>query len=330
MSEQPRGKKPFQDTAPLPETLETTGRDVKLAKRPTSTAPRKRQARSDYGRTAVTYWRKGMPSQNFGDYLSEMLYDALCGRARRRQQSHEFGQLFLIGSVISGWHIRKALATIEDDGRARIGFWGCGLRGETPIAPNLLARCKFMGVRGPLTRIGLGLPPETPLGDPALLMPLIYQPTIGASSAGGTLCMPHFLDTLSTSDLLLKSGADAVLRPGIRAQRPALLETIDAIAGASFVLAGALHGAIVAAAYGVPFAYFDSGYVDAPFKWRDFSALLDIPPSFATNVTEGRQLYDDQIRGAMRMPKLEALLRCAPIPAPEALLRRAEAHDGLG
>ena len=330
MSEPPRGKKPFQDAAPVPETLEATGRDLKLAKRPTSTAPRKGQARPGYGRNAVTYWRKGMPSQNFGDYLSEILYDALCGRTRARGRSHEFGQLFLIGSVISDWHIRKALTANDDDGQAQIGFWGCGMRGETPIAPDLLARCRFMGVRGPLTRVGLDLPPETPQGDPGLLMPLIYQPTIDASRAGGTLCMPHFLDTLSTSDLLLKSGADAVLRPGIRARRPALLETIDAIAEASFVLAGALHGAIVAAAYGIPFAYFDSGYVNAPFKWRDFAASLSIPPSFATNVAEGRQIYDDQIRGAMRMPKLEALLCCAPIPAPEALLHRAKAHDDLG
>ena len=114
MSEPPRGKKPFQDAAPVPEALETTGRDLKLAKRPASTAPGKCQARPGYGRTAVTYWRKGMPSQNFGDYLSEMLYDALCGRTRVRRRSHEFGQLFLIGSVISlyGGVMMRDLATV--------------------------------------------------------------------------------------------------------------------------------------------------------------------------------------------------------------------------
>jgi hypothetical protein len=31
-------------------------------------------------------------------------------------------------------------------------------------------------------------------------------------------------------------------------------------------LAGALHGAIIACAYRVPFAYYDSGKIDLPFK----------------------------------------------------------------
>ena len=134
MSEPPRGKKPFQDAAPLPETLEATGRDLKLAKRPTSTAPRKGQARPGYGRNAVTYWRKGMPSQNFGDYLSEILYDALCGRTRARGRSHEFGQLFLIGSVISDWHIRKALPQTMTMGRRRSasGAAVCAARPRSP------------------------------------------------------------------------------------------------------------------------------------------------------------------------------------------------------
>jgi hypothetical protein len=288
---------------------------------------RRRCAVTDEGRAAVTYWRKGMPSQNFGDYLSEMLYEALCGRSRRTAPPHDFAQLFLIGSVISKWHITTALKAIQDDGRTKIGFWGCGMRDNTPIDPNLLARCQFMGVRGPLTREALGLPKDTPMGDPGLLMPLIYQPKTHTVHRGRTLCMPHFLDPLSKPDLLRMTGADAVVRPGIRARRHALLDTIDAIADADFVLAGALHGAIIACAYGVPFAYFDSGYVDAPFKWRDFAAVLSIPPSFVTNVASGRSLYDSQIRPALRMPSLEQLLVCAPIPAPADLLRLARARD---
>ena len=288
---------------------------------------RRRCAATDKARAAVTYWRKGMPSQNFGDYLSEMLYEALCGRARRTAPVHDFAQLFLIGSVISKWHIKTALKAIQDDGRTKIGFWGCGMRDETPIDADLLARCRFMGVRGPLTREGLGLPEDTPMGDAGLLMPLIYQPKTVPAHSGRTLCMPHFLDPLSTPDLLRMTGVDAVVRPGIRARRHALLDTIDAIAGADFVLAGALHGAIIACAYGVPFAYFDSGHVDPPFKWRDFAALLGIPPSFVTEVASGRDLYDSQIRDALRMPSLERLLLCAPISAPADLLRRARASD---
>ena len=300
---------------------------IRLASRPTVPCPQPGVAATAKGRDAVAYWRKGMPLQNFGDYLSETLYEALCEPASQEAPSHDFEQLFLIGSVISDWHIRTALKAVDDDGRVKIGFWGCGMRNETPIAPRLTARCRFMGVRGPLTRDGLGLPPETPLGDPGLLMPLIYPPKVDTARVGGTLCIPHFADPRPTPDLLRMSGADSVLRPAIQASRHAVLETIDAIAGAEFVLAGALHGAIIAAAYGVPFAYFDSGYINVPFKWRDFAASLEIPTVFATDVVMGRRIHDAEIRDAVRMPCLEDLLRCAPIPAPDALLRRARTHD---
>ena len=47
-----------------------------------------------------------------------------------------------------------------------------------------------------------------------------------------------------------------------------MLDTIAAIVAAEFVLAGALHAAVVACAYDVPFAYYDSGDIDLPFKCR--------------------------------------------------------------
>lgn len=282
-------------------------------------------------RASITYWRKGLASQNFGDYLSELLYFSLTSRARRtgvnQPPSHDFGQLFLVGSVISEWHIKTALAALGHDPNASIGFWGCDMRNDRMPTAALLARCCFMGVRGPLTRDRLGLPDNTPLGDTGLLTPLIYRPERSGSSEGKTLCMPHFLDQTSDEALLAKTGVDAVIRPQIRPLRNDLLAIIDAIAEAGFVLTGALHGAVIAAAYGVPFAFFDSGYVDAPLKWRDFAASLSIPTAFASDLAMGRRIYRKRIRNYLRLPKLEAILSAAPIPAPPNLIRRAQAFD---
>ncbi len=287
-------------------------------------------------RAALTYWRKGLASQNLGDYLSELLFVALSrGPARGGSRDeravgrplHDFGQLFMIGSVISQWHISTALAALADDPQARVGFWCCGMREETPPDPELAARCSFMGVRGPLTRDGLGLSLETTLGDPGLLVPLIHRPRPAPLYRGRAVCMPHFLEPMSDAALIAMTDAEVVVRPNIPPSRAAALAVIDAIAAADFLLTGALHGAVIAAAYGVPFAYFDSGYIDAPLKWRDFAALVHMPPTFATTVETGRRLYRAEIRPALRLPSLAAILACAPLAAPAALVRRARAFD---
>jgi hypothetical protein len=85
-----------------------------------------------------------------------------------------------------------------------------------------------------------------------------------------------------------------------------LWELVDLIAGASFVLTGSLHAAILAQVYGVPWAVFDDGYIDFPPKWEDWCAYLGIRPSYVKSLAEGRQWWNDvgvlgQIRGLRRL-----------------------------
>ena len=117
---------------------------------------------------------------------------------------------------------------------------------------------------------------------------------------------------------------------------------IDRIAGAGFILSGALPGAITACAFGVPFAFYDSGYVDVPFKWRDFAASIGVPCSFASTIPEGQALYRDKIAPLLHVPPLLPILMQSPFSVvPEVLLRTlrtdgrrlgadlGQAHDDL-
>jgi hypothetical protein len=255
----------------------------------------------------VTYWRENDHVQNLGDYLAELFLQRIAAAPPTL-----YPRIHLVGSCISNYFIRADLAACKANPEALIGFWGCGVRHETPLEPDLIARCRFHGVRGPLTRDELGLPAGTPLGDPALLLPYIYQPPPDAAS-GGTLRVPHIGDYAATGAVLARTGADRVLRPAVPRSIAALLELIDAICAAEFVLAGALHAAIIACAYGRPFAFYDGdGQIDLPFKWADFAASVAIPVYFVANVADGMAFWVETIAPVLRVPDLTPLLAAFP------------------
>jgi len=263
----------------------------------------------------VLYWRQGEAKQNFGDFLSELfLQRALVAPAFRDQY------FLLIGSVIAeSWYRRHASRS------GRLAFWGCGMRDETPIALEYRAKSRFCGVRGPLTRDLLGLPDDTVLGDPGLLLPALYRPR--RRPAVGRLCILHVLDPRSEREVKAQTGADRVVRADVAPSMAALAAFIDLIAAADVVLSGALHGAIVACAYGRPFSYFDSGYVDIPFKWRDFAASVGIGGSFATTMAEAHAIHEDEIRSRCRLPPLTPILQQAPFAVRHDALIRTLVHD---
>ncbi|WP_400766586.1 hypothetical protein [Methylosinus sporium] len=281
-----------------------------------------------YSDQRVGYWRKGMRELNFGDALSELLYRELTKRNMRDRRAgrykRDFDVVRLIGSVISDHQIEIDLTHSRADRAPKIAFWCCGKRDPHPLNEELQRHCVFLGARGPLTRDALGLPAETPLGDPALLLPLLYAPRIDPGLADKSICVPHFLEPKSDRRLIEETGVDLVVRPNIAASFDAIRRAIDQIVSARFVLCGALHAAILRCAYNLPFGYFDSGYVDVPFKWDDFAGSIGVGARFASNLPQGEAYYAEDLAGKIRKPDLLALLDCAPIIAPRALRARAK------
>ncbi len=270
----------------------------------------------------VIYWRQADTVQNMGDYLSELLRLRIAAAPPAR-----YARIRLIGSVLSDFIIKQDLEAAKTRPDGLVGYWGCGMRDEHPVQEDLRAKCRFHGVRGPLTRNLLGLPASTPIGDPALLLPLLHTLRPNHALTGRTICMPHINDSMSDSVLLERTGANAVVRPTVPRSIEALLDTIDAIAAADFVLAGALHAAIVACAYQRPFAYYDSQCIDLPFKWLDFSASIDIPTVFVRTVAEGRRAWEALIAPALQRPKLAPILAAFPGEVQTGLLEKARLWD---
>jgi hypothetical protein len=272
----------------------------------------------------IDYFIKHDTVQNFGDYLPEIFAKELLGYPRIDADMYR-----LIGSTIDDRWIRRDLRRINGHHDGLIAFWGCGKRGPEPMSPTVRQHCRFFGVRGPLTRDALGLPADTVLGDPGLLAPIFHAARRHDATTGRTICLPHIQDVRPVEELLAMAGTDLLVHPRIDSSEAGLHDILDRIASADFVLSASLHGAIIACAYGRPFAFWDNGHLDIPFKWQDFAGSIGITPRFATNLAEGYAIFSEQ-QHSISLPPFAPMLRDCPFTARPSAILRALAHDSGG
>lgn len=278
-------------------------------------------ARNTAPRRGIKFFSENSSYWNFGDALSNFFLERLLYRV-----APDGVDIRLIGSTIfDGMVPIDDVAPVgkpwRDGVDTKIVYWGCGVREPGGLCEDARECCDFAAVRGPLSAAELRLGSAVPQGEPGLLLQALYQPLIDPRYAGKSVCIPHYNDTRSDMDLLTLSGCEIVLRPNIRKELAAVHEFIDAVFSASFVLSAALHGAITAVSYGRPFAFWDSGSIDAPFKWKDFAALVNISDSFAINVNDGVKIYNEQIKQRIIQPSMWSLVLAAPLPIrPEGLI----------
>lgn len=227
-------------------------------------------------------WRLDGTTRNFGDALNEVLLPA---NIRKEWMDDKERMFFPIGSHIYNETIDETLRF-----GAKPVFVGCGWRGES-LDPDLVAQASFHGARGPHTQAELakhGVEVHV-TGDPAYELPKLFpsgQPNALA------ICIRHIQDPADyNKDSIFELKADALFSPVVDTYED-IVEMIQKISGARFVLAGSMHAAMVAHAYGVPFAPFSSGYIDCPPKWFDWFAAVGIEePQWVSNVFEGREWY---------------------------------------
>ena len=277
----------------------------------------------------ITYWLKGSSELNFGDYLSEYLSNHLFLQTPRRPV-----EIRVIGSVLHDGFVPTEIApqppaspsaegpTPIGGPRERLIAWGCGIREPGGLSPDHRALVEILSVRGPVSAADLALGPEVPQGDPAFLLPALYTPRHSEAWSDKAVCIPHFHDRRTEQELLSQSGCERVLRPNIPPGEQQIERFIDAVASARFVLSASLHGAVVAAAYRRPFAFWDSGVIDLPTKWRDLAASLGISDAFVRDLPSGVAHYRDRVAPHIRLPSLWNSLAVSPLPVRnDALLK---------
>lgn len=259
----------------------------------------------------AAYWRSGCSPLNLGDYLTEVLiglfgYEFLAYEdAARDQRLAEFETcLFAVGSILDSDWCRRV--------KKKKSVWGSGDWGDSRWKEEHLRDCVIHGVRGPLTVQRLGLPHTTPTGDPALLLPLLVP--LSPQSDAGVIYIPHFNSRAALpASTLASTGASRLIDIGIT--RGDFLSRLQAIVDAEFVLTGSLHGAIIAQAYGRPWALCipPGARHDKPGKWHDWFAYLGLDPAFCRTHSEGRRWWQEKGRTGT-IKDLRPMMRALPMP----------------
>lgn len=273
-------------------------------------------------KTNLKFWSSELEKWNFGDALTVLLYEEIF-----YDIPTSASEVRIIGSTLSdGFVPRHSIdeGSIKwrDGHETKAIFWGCGLREDNSLSGSSQSVIDILAVRGPRSASSLRLGADVAIGEPGLLTPIFYSPINNRQFLDKTVCVPHYNDKNSDHVLSEQTQCDLVLRPNIEKNINAVKGFIDSIVSAEFVLCGSLHAAVIALAYGKPFAFWDTGEIDLPFKWKDFADLVGIPTIFVKDIAEARIIYREKIVKKILFPSLWKLLIRSPfLIRPDALLK---------
>lgn len=199
------------------------------------------------GAVNLHWWKLESPEQNVGDFLSTIVVDYMmkhhnCTDSKAGKTRH----LYAIGSIIDGAYQN---ATI----------WGSGiLRGNPNYWWKSFRKLDVRAVRGPKTREILlqnGYDCPAVYGDPAILLPLIYQPKPVAAPCEFRVVPNH---SIPCDHALM-------LHPMVTDWQG----FIDELVSANRIISSSLHGIILAEAYGVPAILVHDKSLSL-FKYEDY------------------------------------------------------------
>ena len=218
-------------------------------------------------------------SPNFGDILSPYIVSRLCDlKIELKRAALPFANFakclvryphLLPKFVLPFQKNLLAVGSVLNLGNSRSVIWGSGfMNGDDAFFGG-----EVCAVRGQCTERKIMMADGSACGvygDPALLLPLLYNPNIKKKHKTGII--PHWreADAFSTDfrechiiDLRTED-AETV---------------IDNILSCERVLSSSLHGLIVAHAYGIPALWVRRGYINTDgFKFMDYFSSVGIEP----------------------------------------------------
>ena len=142
--------------------------------------------------------------------------------------------------------------------------------------PKITPSWKFYCVRGPLTASSLGLNKKTAITDPASLVPLFYQGN--KNNIFPVSFMPHCESARLGDWAYVCRQADIQF---IDPQKP-FLEVFSDISQSKLLLTEAMHGAILADSFRVPWIPIRVYDHISEYKWLDWTESVQLKTEFLT------------------------------------------------
>lgn len=202
-------------------------------------------AKKEIKRVNLDYWTK---KENVGDTLGPIVFDwMLKNRGLTRTSiSKKTSILLTVGSIVGINHYNAVI-------------WGSGIHTVTSIVRVYKWRKKvkfdIRAVRGPLTKQILEFShyncSNAVYGDPAILMPLIYQPHLNKKIYKASVITHWYYDN-NDDDEIKSSGLNT-----IPVETNDYKRFIDEIVSSELIISSSLHGIIIAESYGVPAVFLN-------------------------------------------------------------------------
>lgn len=218
-------------------------------------------------RPKVYWWsminEKKLAYENFGDFLTPYIVEKLTNKkpvlfSPKSKFSFFFKHSLMIGSIIS----RSQKRTL---------VWGSGIIKKDDIING----GKFLAVRGPKTaqRIKeLGYDSTEVYGDPALLLPILYNPKIEKKYTIGII--PHFFHYEELINVYAEKDNTVLF---INLLTNNVEDVINQILSCEKIISTSLHGLIVAHTYLIPAFWWKYGKLNGDdIKFYDYLESLDL------------------------------------------------------
>lgn len=217
---------------------------------------------SGHNQVNLNWWhiKYGQQTQNLGDMLSVVIFEYMCKYYALdvAKKVDKTKHVYAVGSIL---FFENQDATVW--GTGALHAIQCNI--NNIVHQKILRRLDVRAVRGPLTRKNLHrvgrLCPKV-YGDPAILMPLIYEPI--RTDHEKIVVLTHINDNYSSA---LNGSENVIVCDTITSNWKAL---INLIASAKFVISSSLHGIILAESYGVPAVLLLPRKDTDLFKYKDY------------------------------------------------------------
>ncbi|WP_062816428.1 polysaccharide pyruvyl transferase family protein [Alcanivorax sp. NBRC 102024] len=192
---------------------------------------------------------------NAGDQLNVDVFEWLTGRKTYNAKSRVFKHYLGVGSILFYSNEKSVI-------------WGSGFIDEnTP--KGMLKFDKVLALRGELSRQVLDKKNkysfDGPLGDPALLMPRIFNPQVEKKYRVGIV--PHYAQQEFVGNISCSGDDVKIIDIKVSGQ-----EFIKSLLECEAIISSSLHGLILSDAYGIQncWVQFQNGINGGQFKFRDY------------------------------------------------------------
>lgn len=257
-------------------------------------------------------WR-GIRHRNWGDDLNYYFLKELTGRPIVFYHNFKFAKLLKLKNYLC---IGTLLDAVNYSNAETI-VWGSGVSGEerTFIHPESIKAVRGVKTKEFCDRYKVECP--NIFGDPALLLPKIYIPSVKKKYRLGII--PHVIDQRHhLIQEISKKQSDEILIIDL-AHYKKWTDVIDQVNSCERILSSSLHGLIVSDAYQVPNCWIElSGNISGGyFKFHDYASSVgrDFVNPIRLNNVENLFSLKYEVTSQQRISELQKnLIDSCPLP----------------